>query len=50
MAPVTTDGPFPETKELAAGWFMIDVESEGAGARGRGLPIVRARQGRAADL
>ena len=27
-APVTTDGPFPETKELAAGWFMIDVESE----------------------
>jgi hypothetical protein len=28
QAPVTTDGPFPETKELAAGWFMIDVESE----------------------
>ena len=28
MAPVTTDGPFPETKELAAGWFMIDVESQ----------------------
>jgi hypothetical protein len=28
MAPVTTDGPFPETKELAAGWFMIDVDSE----------------------
>lgn len=27
-AAVTTDGPFPETKELAAGWFMIDVESE----------------------
>ncbi|MEU8262625.1 YciI family protein [Micromonospora sp. NPDC048999] len=27
-APVTTDGPFPETRELAAGWFMIDVESE----------------------
>jgi hypothetical protein len=27
-APVTTDGPFPETKELAAGWFLIDVESE----------------------
>ena len=26
-APVTTDGPFPETKELAAGWFMIDVDS-----------------------
>ncbi|HEY7048751.1 MAG TPA: YciI family protein [Jatrophihabitantaceae bacterium] len=27
-APVTTDGPFPETKELAAGWYMVDVESE----------------------
>ena len=27
-APVTTDGPFPETKELAAGWFVIDVESK----------------------
>jgi hypothetical protein len=27
-APVTTDGPYPETKDLAAGWFMIDVESE----------------------
>jgi hypothetical protein len=27
-APVATDGPFPEVKELVAGWFMIDVESE----------------------
>jgi hypothetical protein len=27
QAPVT-DGPFPETKELAAGWFLIDVESQ----------------------
>ena len=26
-APVTTDGPHPETSELAAGWYMIDVES-----------------------
>ncbi len=26
-APVVTDGPFPEAKELVAGWFMIDVES-----------------------
>jgi hypothetical protein len=26
-APVVTDGPFPETKELIAGWYMIDVES-----------------------
>ena len=26
-APVVTDGPFPESKELIAGWYMIDVES-----------------------
>ena len=26
-APVTTDGPHPETSELIAGWFMIDVDS-----------------------
>ena len=26
-APVTTDGPLPETSDLAAGWWMIDVES-----------------------
>ena len=26
-APVT-DGPFPETKELIAGWMVIDVDSE----------------------
>jgi hypothetical protein len=27
-APVVSDGPFPEAKELVAGWFMIDVDSE----------------------
>lgn len=27
-APVVTDGPFPEAKELLAGWRMVDVESE----------------------
>ncbi len=27
-APVVTDGPFPESKELIAGWFLVDVESE----------------------
>jgi hypothetical protein len=27
-APEVLDGPFPETKELIAGWYMIDVESE----------------------
>lgn len=26
-APVTTEGPHPETSDLVAGWFMIDVES-----------------------
>ena len=25
--PVTTDGPHPETSDLIAGWYMIDVES-----------------------
>jgi hypothetical protein len=27
-APVTTDGPFAETKELVAGWYLVDVDSE----------------------
>jgi hypothetical protein len=27
VAAVTTDGPLPETSDLVAGWFMIDVES-----------------------
>ena len=27
-APVVTDGPFPEAKELIAGWFLVDVDSE----------------------
>ena len=26
-APVTTDGPHPETADLVAGWYMIDVDS-----------------------
>jgi hypothetical protein len=26
-APVVTDGPFPETKELLAGYRLLDVES-----------------------
>jgi hypothetical protein len=25
--PPVTDGPFPETKELIAGWFVIDVDT-----------------------
>jgi len=27
-APVITDGPFPESKELLAGYRLVDVESE----------------------
>jgi hypothetical protein len=27
-APVVTDGPFPESKELLAGYWLVDVESE----------------------
>jgi hypothetical protein len=26
-APVTTDGTLPETSDLVAGWYMVDVES-----------------------
>ena len=26
-APVTTEGPLPETTDLVAGWYMVDVES-----------------------
>jgi len=26
-APVITDGPHPETSDLVAGWYMIDVDS-----------------------
>src|SRR3954463_2897734 len=26
-APVTTDGPLPETTDLVAGWYMVDVDS-----------------------
>lgn len=26
--PVVLDGPFPETKELVAGWYLIDVDTE----------------------
>ena len=26
-APVTTDGPHPETSDLIAGWYLLDVET-----------------------
>ena len=50
MAPVTTDGPFPETKETRRRLVHDRRRVAGAGVRGRGLPLVRARPGRAADL
>ena len=34
-APVTTDGPHPETSDLIAGWYMIDVESHERALRAR---------------
>lgn len=27
-APVVTEGPFPETKEWVAGWWIVDCETE----------------------
>ena len=27
-APVISDGPFPESKEFLAGWWVVDVENE----------------------
>ena len=49
-APVTTDGPHPETSDLIAGFWMIDVESLRACGRTRGLRLLRARPGRGADV
>jgi hypothetical protein len=34
-APVTTDGPLPETSDLVAGWYMVDVDVARARARDR---------------
>jgi hypothetical protein len=51
-APVVTDGPFPESKELLAGYRMIDVESveraieiaaEGSAAPGPGGTPIKQR-------
>lgn len=34
-APVVTEGPFPETKEFLAGFWVVDCETAGAGGRDR---------------
>ncbi len=45
-APVTTDGPLPETSDVVAGWYMIDVEShERALSSRRTSPPSPARAG-----
>ena len=37
--PPVTDGPFAETKDLIAGWMVIDVESVRARARAGGRAL-----------
>ncbi len=49
-APVTTDGPHPETSDLIAGYWMIDVDSYERAVRARGLRLLRARPGRGAAV
>ena len=46
--PVVTDGPFPEVKEVLAGYQLVDVESEAARDRDRGAGVGRAGAGRRA--
>ncbi len=48
--PPVTDGPFAETKDLIAGWLIIDVETLRASRRGGGRVLGRAGPGRQADL
>ena len=42
-APEVTDGPFAETKEFLAGYWIVDVESPRAGLCDRGGRVGRAR-------
>ena len=44
-APEVTDGPFPEAKEFLAGYWIVDVESTGAGVRDCGEGVGGAGQG-----
>ena len=48
--PPVTDGPFAETKDLIAGWMIIDVDSLRAGDRTRRGAVRGPRQERGADL
>ncbi len=49
-APATTDGPHPETSDLIAGWWIIDVDSHEPCGGARGLRLLRARPGRRAAV
>ena len=44
-----TDGPFAETKDLIAGFMIIDVDSYGARRRAGRRVVRSARRGRQAD-
>ena len=48
-APVVTDGPFPESKELLAGYRMVDVASEARAIEIAAPGVGRARSWRRAD-
>ena len=41
-APVTTDGPYPETSDLVAGWYLVDVDSYERALEIAGARVVRA--------
>ena len=47
--PPVTDGPFAETKDLIAGWMVIDVDSLRAGAGAGGRAVRGTGRGRQAD-
>ena len=48
--PPVTDGPFAETKDLIAGWMIIDVEAWDRARRAGRRAVGRARARRRADL
>ena len=47
--PVITDGPFPESKEFLAGYWIVDVETPERAHRDRRAGVGRTGAGRRAD-